>query len=122
MGTCRVELRADAEDCMDKLALRDSIALSNPADWPLRMACIASYPSIVRHAASTDRNPRLAVIRFLMNRWSCSMMLFRYGAVRHAKMPANSDPRVCHFGIPTVRKVGQTIRLLALPRSCAGID
>jgi hypothetical protein len=24
-----------------------------------------------------DRNPRPAVIRFLMNRWSCSMMLFR---------------------------------------------
>src|SRR5215467_3461767 len=41
------------------------------------MACMASYPSIVRHAPSTDRNPRLAVIRFLMNRWSCSITLFK---------------------------------------------
>ena len=28
------------------------------------------------HAPSAERNPRLAVMRFLMNRWSCSMMLF----------------------------------------------
>jgi hypothetical protein len=45
--------------------------------WPFRIKCIASYPSIVLHAPSADRKPRLATMRFLMNRWSCSMMLFK---------------------------------------------
>ena len=33
--------------------------------------------SIVLHAPSADRNPRPAVMRFLINRWSCSTMLFK---------------------------------------------
>ena len=73
----RLELRSDAEDCMDELALRDSIALGDPSDLTFADCMHRLVPSIVRHAPSADRNPRLAVIRFLMNRWSCSMMLFR---------------------------------------------
>lgn len=46
--SARSELCGDTEDCVDELALRYWIALSDPADLTLRMACIALYPSIVR--------------------------------------------------------------------------
>src|SRR5215469_1023417 len=43
-------------------------SLPNRRICPFRIMCIASYPSIVRHAPSTDRKPRLVVMRFLMKR------------------------------------------------------
>ena len=45
-------------------------------------------------ALSADRNPRLASMRFLMNRWSCSMMLFRYGDLRQRQRRSSSADRV----------------------------
>ena len=70
----RWELCRDAEECVYELPLRYTIDLREPADL--------LFTEIVRHAPSTERKPRLAVIRFFMKRWSCSMMLFMYGDVR----------------------------------------
>src|ERR1700719_812736 len=50
---------------------------------PFLIMCIDSYPAIVFSAPLTERNHRLAAIRFLMNRWSCSTMLFKYAMGRH---------------------------------------
>ena len=72
----RPELRRDNKDWVDELALRYRIGLRDPADLPFA-DCLHRLVAFDGHAPSTDRNPRLAVIRFLMNRWSCSMMLFR---------------------------------------------
>ena len=47
-------------------------------------------PAIVFRAPPTERNQRLAAIRFLMNRWSCSRMLFRYGDGRQRQRLPNS--------------------------------
>src|SRR3954453_15784357 len=68
-----VGLRSDAEDCMDELALRDSVALGEPSDLTFADCIHRLVPSIFRQAPSTDRKPRVAVIRFFMKRWSCSM-------------------------------------------------
>jgi len=40
----------------------------SPTSRPLRIMCIDSYPAIVFSAPPTDRNQRLAAIRFLMKR------------------------------------------------------
>ena len=45
---------------------------------PLRSACIISIPRTVRHAVVNRLNPSIGRVRRLMNRWSCSMTLFRY--------------------------------------------
>jgi hypothetical protein len=72
------ESRGDAEQRVDELALTDHVAFGQPPNLtPFQIKCIASYPSIVLHAPSADRKPRLATTRFLMKRWSCSMMLFK---------------------------------------------
>ena len=55
------------------------------ADWPdvsncrLRIMCATSMPSSVAEAELKDLNPFICLASFLMNLWSCSMMmLFRY--------------------------------------------
>ena len=45
---------------------------------PLRSACMISMPRKVRHAVVNRLKPSIGRVRSLMNRWSCSMMLFRY--------------------------------------------
>ena len=45
---------------------------------PLRSACMISMPRKVRHAVVNRLKPSIGRVRRLMNRWSCSMMLFRY--------------------------------------------
>ena len=45
---------------------------------PLRSACMISMPRKVRHAVVNRLKPSIGRVRCLMNRWSCSMMLFRY--------------------------------------------
>src|SRR5215471_8775675 len=62
---CRWELRSDAEDCMDKLALRDSVALSNPAYLTLadRMHCLVGFDrsacTFYRSESKARRDPLL---------------------------------------------------------------
>ena len=48
------------------------------APVPLRSACMISMPRKVRHAVVNRLKPSIGRVRRLMNRWSCSMMLFRY--------------------------------------------
>ena len=52
---CRWELRGDAEDGMDKLALRDSVALSNPAHLTFAdgMHCLVA---LNRSTGAVDRS------------------------------------------------------------------
>jgi hypothetical protein len=66
-------LGGNPEEVVNELPLACPSSLPNRRICPFRIMCIASYPSIVRHAPSTDRKPKLAVMRFLMKRWSCSM-------------------------------------------------
>jgi hypothetical protein len=82
-----VELRGDAEECVDELASRGGIAPGDPADlaYPNRMHRFLA--SIARHAPSAERKPRLAAIRFLINLWSCSITLFDPWGARHPIMP-----------------------------------
>ena len=56
-AACRSDLRSDAEDCADELALSYSIALGDPADLTFANS-VVSYSAIVRHAHSTDRKPQ----------------------------------------------------------------
>jgi hypothetical protein len=81
------ELRGDAEDRVNELSPADRIALRGPADLPFRIACIASYPSIVLHAPSAGRKPKLAVTRFLMTLWgsvaSSELMCNSLNSTRH---------------------------------------
>ena len=57
--------RGDAEDCMDKLALRDSIAFSNPADLTFAngmhrlVAFDRSACTLYRSESKARRNPLL---------------------------------------------------------------
>src|SRR5437016_1795125 len=83
---------------------------------PLRMMRIASYPAIVFSAPSVDRNHRPAAIRFLMNRWSCSTMLFMYGDGRQRHcFPIspdcfNSEMAAAYAGWPsTLMTLGRTL-------------
>ena len=54
------------------------------ADWPdvsnccLRFMWATSRPSSVAEADLKDLNPFICRVNFLMKRWSCSIMLFRY--------------------------------------------
>jgi hypothetical protein len=43
-------------------------SFANHQTCPLRIMCIASYPRIVRRAASKERKPRLAFTRLLIER------------------------------------------------------
>jgi hypothetical protein len=56
-------------------------ALRNPrrveVKAPLASGITRHAGSVVLKAPSADRNHRLAAIRFLINRWSCSMTLFK---------------------------------------------
>ena len=71
------ESSSDAEEGVYKLALSHHVTLGQPADLPFadHMHCLVTID--VLHAPSDDRKPRLATIRFFMNLWSCSMMLFK---------------------------------------------
>src|ERR1019366_3022477 len=62
---------------MNRFCLRTSSSLTHRA-CPLRIMCIASYPSIARRAARNSRKLCLAFTRRLIARWSCSRMLFKY--------------------------------------------
>ena len=73
----RVELRSDAKEGMNESALPDQVALRQPPDLPFPDQMHRFVPSIVLNAPSADRNHRLAAMRFLINRWSCSMTLFK---------------------------------------------
>jgi hypothetical protein len=54
------------------------------ADWPdvsnccLRIMWATSMPSSVAEADLKDLNPFICRVNFLMKRWPCSIMLFRY--------------------------------------------
>ncbi len=67
-------LPCDAEDIMNKLGLPHHVCLVQPSDLPFpdHMHRLVAFDR-----PSGDRNPRLAMIRFLMKGWSCSMMLFK---------------------------------------------
>ena len=69
------------------------------ADWldasncRLRIMCATSMPSSVAGAGQKDLNPFICLVSFLMNLWSCSMMLFRYLACKtsiNQNQPFNS--------------------------------
>ena len=45
---------------------------------PFQRICMASIPEIVLAAVCIDWNPKQGCITFLINRWSCSTILFRY--------------------------------------------
>src|SRR5262249_54548378 len=77
------ELRSDTEDRVDELALCYRIALGHPADLPFT-DCVHRFVALDGSTCSL-RGSEPEARRdspLLMNRWSCSMMLFRYGAVR----------------------------------------
>jgi hypothetical protein len=71
------ELRGDAEECVDELALTDYVAFGQPPNLTLPDQVHRLIPFDRPARPSVDRKPRLATIRFLMKRWSCSMMLFK---------------------------------------------
>ena len=68
MAVIRLCSLCDAEDSMNEFALAYGITLRQPADLslPYRMHRLVTLDRSQR--ADTDRNPRPAVIRFLMKR------------------------------------------------------
>jgi len=69
------ESRGDAKECLDELGLAEYVAFGPP------MTLTDQVPQLIPFdlppARSADRISRLAMMRFLIKRWSCSMMLFR---------------------------------------------
>jgi hypothetical protein len=61
------KLSRDAKEGVKETPLPDHIALRQPPDLP--------FPDQMHRLGTADRNHRLAAIRFLINRWSCSMTL-----------------------------------------------
>ena len=47
------------------------------SNWPLWIICATSMPAKVADADGKDLKPFIGRVSFLMNRWSCSMVLFR---------------------------------------------
>ena len=68
----RAMLCRDPEDSLDEHRRPTTSPFASHFTCPLRIIFIASYPAIVRSAPSTDRNQRLAAVRFFTKRWSCS--------------------------------------------------
>ena len=74
---------SDTEEDVDEFTLSDRVAFRNPPDLSLsnHMHGLITFDGspgcLYRPEAEACRNP------FLMKRWSCSMILFRYGDVRH---------------------------------------
>jgi hypothetical protein len=62
---------------MNEPALPNYIALGQPPDLPFPDQMHRFVTTIVLKAPFADRNHRLAAMRFLINRWSCSMTLFK---------------------------------------------
>src|SRR5947209_9722529 len=52
--------------------------LPTPLTCPFLIMFITSYPCSVRPAVSTEKKPIPGLTSRLMNRWSCSIRLFRY--------------------------------------------
>ena len=68
------ELRENADNCVDELALRHGITLGNPAD-PTLADCMHRLITLAQRTLYRSES-EARCDRFLMNRWSCSMMLF----------------------------------------------
>src|SRR6202035_4877412 len=84
-------LRGDTENLVNESDLPCNVTLGQPFHLTFFLImCIDSYPAIVFSAPLTERNHRLAAIRFLMNRWSCSTMLFKYAMGRHRQRSPSS--------------------------------
>jgi hypothetical protein len=69
-------LRSHAKEVVNKLALPNHVSLVQPSNlsFPDHMHCLVAFDR--PPGPSGDRKPRLAVMRFLLKRWSCSMMFF----------------------------------------------
>ena len=83
------ELRGHAEDGVDKLALRYSIALSYPADLTLADG-VHRLVTLDRSAGTLHRSEPEARRNPLLDERSCSMILFRQGAVRQRQRRLSS--------------------------------
>jgi hypothetical protein len=69
--------RGDAEQCVDELALADYVPFGQPPNLTLPDQVHRLIPFDRPARPFADRQPRLATMRFLMKRWSCSIMLFK---------------------------------------------
>ncbi len=58
---------------------------------PLRIMFIASYPLKVRLAVLNEENPIPGLTNRLIDRWSCSILLFRYLTCRNSQSSANNS-------------------------------
>ena len=56
--------------------------LFTPCTYPFLIMFITSYPCNVLHAVSKEKKPMPGLTSRLMNRWSCSIRLFKYFTCR----------------------------------------
>ena len=66
--------------------------------WPFRIICIYSIPQRDLEAVRQDWKPSAAFVIFLINRWSCSMILFRDLTCRRTVFAGNKLS-ICKFSI-----------------------